>query len=103
MVSRTAISESLDKIIYGPNTIKSKLTTTLINKIFLDMRDGFIAHPFLSGGITIVVFLAIYSWLRSRRRARGGYFKLDETMSGLGNLKDGLLGQQFNSNNEKAD
>jgi protein disulfide-isomerase len=95
MVSRTAISESLDKIVYGPNTISAKLTTTLITKVFYDMRDAFISHPYLALGSVVMILLAAYSWFRGRvKRSRGqGHFRLDD---GLGSLKDGLLGGNTN-------
>lgn len=103
MVSRTAISESLDRIVYGPNTIPSKLTTSLISKIFHDMGVTFVEHPYLSAGCIVGLLVLAYTWFSGRvRRSRGGgYFNLDETMGGLGSFKDGLLGQ--NMSNEKAD
>jgi protein disulfide-isomerase len=87
MVSRTAISESLDKIVYGPNTIKAKLTASLIEKFFLDIRKGFIKHPYLSVGSVLGLLLAAWIWLRGRVRRSKGYFRLDEPVHGL---KDGL-------------
>jgi protein disulfide-isomerase len=100
MVSRTAISESLDKIVYGHNAIKPKLTISIVEKFFLDIRNTVTAHPILSVIFTILSIFAFVSWYRGRaRRARGGYFRLDDTVGGL---KDGLLGQNSNGNT-KAD
>lgn len=100
MVSRTAISESLDKIVYGHNAIKPKLTISIVEKFFLDIRNTVTAHPILSVIFTILSIFAFVSWYRGRaRRVRGGYFRLDDTVGGL---KDGLLGQNGNSNT-KAD
>ncbi|KAF4126768.1 protein disulfide-isomerase [Geosmithia morbida] len=90
MVSRTAISETLDKIVYGPNTIKPKLTTTLVQKFFLDLGVTFSEHPYLSTASVVGLIIGAYSWYRNRRRNRGGYFNLDDP---IGNPKDGLLGQ----------
>lgn len=105
MVSRTAISESLDKIVYGPHVIKPKLTINFLENIWLNTKNTFIEHPYLSGGCVAGILFGVFSWYRSgkaiRQRARSasvnGYFKLEETMA---NMKDGLLGQ---NNNEKAD
>ena len=102
MVSRTAISESLDRIIYGPNTIPYKLTTSLISKIFHDMGVAFVEHPFVSAGCVVGFCIAAYMWFRRRaRRSRGSYFNLEDKMGGLGSFRDGLLGH--NNGNTKAD
>lgn len=99
MVSRTAISESLDKIVYGPNVIKAKLTISYFEKFFLDLRNGVVAHPIVAIGCVVLAVFCFVAWYRGRaRRARSGYFRLDDTVSGL---KDGLLGQQ--NGNTKAD
>lgn len=98
IVSRTAISESLDKIVYGHNAIKPKLTISIIEKFFLDIRQTVSAHPILSIIFAVASVLGFVFWYRGRTgRARGGYFRLDDTVGGL---KDGLLGQ---SGNTKAD
>lgn len=92
--------ETLDKIVYGPNTIKPKLTISSFEKVFFDIKMSFIEHPFLSVGCVAGIAFGLFSWLRGRsRRSRGGHFRLDDTM-GIRDLKDGLLGQNGNA---KAD
>ncbi|KAI6785102.1 uncharacterized protein J7T54_006744 [Emericellopsis cladophorae] len=101
MVSRTAISESLDKIVYGPSTIKAKLTVSLIEKFFLDIRKTFVRHPYLSVGSVGGLLLAAWIWLRGRVRRSKGHFRLDEPVHGMKDgLGLGLIGQQIS---EKTD
>ena len=83
--------ETLDKIVYDPQVLKPKLTVSSIEKVFLDIRNGFSEHPFLSFGCVAGIAFGVVSWMRSRRRSRS-YFKLDDAM-GIRELKDGLLGQ----------
>lgn len=102
MVSRTSIMETLDKIVYGANVIKYKLTVSTIEKKFFDIKAAFVEHPYLSMGCVIGMAFGTFSWLRGRsRRARGGHFRLDDTM-GIKDLKEGLLGINGNQNT-KAD
>lgn len=100
LVSRTAIMETLDKIVYGPQgNLKPKLTVSLVEKVLYDIRRNFVDHPYLSGGCVFGVLFGVVSWYRSRRRGRGGHFNLDDSL-GIRELKDGLLGQ---NGNQKAD
>ncbi|QPG94813.1 hypothetical protein C2857_007043 [Epichloe festucae Fl1] len=102
MVSRTSIMETLDKIVYGGHVIKYKLTVSTIEKKFFDIKTAFVEHPYLSMGCVIGMAFGTFSWLRGRsRRARGGHFRLDDTM-GIKDLKEGLLGMNGNQNT-KAD
>ncbi|CAM1511400.1 Fc.00g089130.m01.CDS01 [Cosmosporella sp. VM-42] len=95
LVSRTSIMETLDKIVYGPNVIKPKLTISAFEKVFFDIRRSFTEHPFLTiGGLAGVAF-GLVSWFRGRSRRARGHFRLDDSI-----LKDGLLGQNGNA---KAD
>lgn len=97
MVSRTAISESLDKIVYGPNPIPARLTISRISKLFRDLGSSFVRHPFLGVGVIIGILVLAYAGFRRRRAHRlrlgGGQFRMEETMGSLGSFKDGLLGQ----------
>ncbi|KJZ79936.1 hypothetical protein HIM_00650 [Hirsutella minnesotensis 3608] len=99
LVSRTSIMETLDKIVYGPNVIKHKLTVSAPEKILFDIRVAFVEHPILSMGCVIGIGFGLFSWYRGRSRRRGGHFRLDDTM-GIKELKDGLLGT---NGNQKAD
>ncbi|PHH81338.1 hypothetical protein CDD82_999 [Ophiocordyceps australis] len=99
LVSRTSIMETLDKIVYGPNVIKHKLTVSVFEKILLDVRVAFSEHPFLSLGCVAGIGFGLISWLRGRSRRRGGHFRLDDGM-GMRDLKDGILGA---NGNHKAD
>ncbi|CAI6089876.1 hypothetical protein V2G26_006686 [Clonostachys chloroleuca] len=90
MVSRTAISESLDKIIYGRNVIKPKLAVSIFEKALLDIRVTFVEHPYLSSGCVVGVLFGLFTIFKGRFRRRAGYFKLDEPK---GSFKDGILGQ----------
>ncbi|KAG5982638.1 hypothetical protein E4U55_001618 [Claviceps digitariae] len=102
MASRTSIMETLDKIVYGPHVIKYKLTVSTIEKIFYDIKTAFSEHPFLSMGCVIGMTFGFLSWFRGRtRKARGGHFRLDDSM-GIKDLKEGLLGMNGNQNT-KAD
>ncbi|KAG6001492.1 hypothetical protein E4U54_001076 [Claviceps lovelessii] len=102
MVSRTSIMETLDKIVYGPHVIKHKLTVSTIEKIFFDIKTAFSEHPWLSMGCVIGMSFGFFSWVRGRsRKARGGHFRLDESM-GIKDFKEGLLGMNGNQNT-KAD
>ncbi|KAG5928307.1 hypothetical protein E4U53_002698 [Claviceps sorghi] len=102
MVSRTSIMETLDKIVYGPDVIKYKLSVSLIEKIFFDIKTAFLEHPYLSMGCVIGMTFGSFSWFRGRfRRSRGGHFRLDDSM-GIKDLKEGLLGMNGNQNT-KAD
>ena len=91
--------ETLDKIVYGHNVIKAKLTVSILEKFFLDIKNTFVDHAILSVASTIGIVYAFYTWLH-RRRASRGYFRIGEDSS-LGQLKDGLLGHQ--NGNTKAD
>jgi protein disulfide-isomerase len=101
MVSRTAISETLDKIVYGPQVIKPKLRINIFQKMWLDIRIQFSDHPYLSFGGLAGILFGLFSWYRSHhRRSRHAYFSLDDTM-GIGQqLKDGLLGQNGNTKSD---
>ncbi|PHH87473.1 hypothetical protein CDD83_8828 [Cordyceps sp. RAO-2017] len=99
LVSRTSIMETLDKIVYGPNVIKYKLTVSAPEKLLFDIRVAFSEHPFLSFGCVAGIGFGIFSWLRGRNRRRGGHFRLDDSM-GIRELKDGLMGV---NGNQKAD
>ncbi|KAG5955993.1 hypothetical protein E4U58_006804 [Claviceps cyperi] len=104
MVSRTSIMETLDKVAYAPHAIKYKLTVSTIEKILLDIKSAFLEHPYLSLGCVIGMSFGIFSWFRgrSRKAARGGHFRLDDTM-GIKDLKEGLLGINGGNQNTKAD
>ncbi|KAG6091411.1 hypothetical protein E4U30_006999 [Claviceps sp. LM220 group G6] len=104
MVSRTSIMETLDKVVYAPHAIKYKLTVSTIEKILLDIKSAFLEHPYLSLGCVIGMSFGIFSWFRgrSRKAARGGHFRLDDTM-GIKDLKEGLLGMNGGNQNTKAD
>lgn len=91
--------ETLDKIVYGPNVIKHKLTVSAPEKILFDIRVAFLEHPFLSLGCVAGIGFGVFSWFRGRSRRRGGNFRLDDTM-GIKELKEGLLGA---NGNQKAD
>ncbi|KAM4056810.1 thioredoxin domain-containing protein [Hirsutella rhossiliensis] len=99
LVSRTSIMETLDKIVYGPNVIKHKLTVSAPEKMLFDIRVAFSEHPFLSLGCVAGIGFGVFSWYRGRSRRRGGNFRLDDTM-GIKELKEGLLGA---NGNQKAD
>ncbi|KFA67717.1 hypothetical protein S40285_00964 [Stachybotrys chlorohalonatus IBT 40285] len=102
LVSRTSIMETLDKVVYGPQVIKAKLTVSIVEKIFIDVRGFFSDHPILSACFVMSALLAGASWFRNRvRRSKGGYFRLDDSL-GRRDFKDGLgiLGQNGNT---KAD
>jgi protein disulfide-isomerase len=101
LVSRTSIMETLDKIVYGPHVIRPKLTVSIIQKIFIDIREIFYDHPYLSIGFLAAFMLSSASWYRNRiRRSRGGHFRLDDSL-GIRDFKDGLLGHH--NGNTKAD
>ncbi|KAG6022188.1 hypothetical protein E4U19_005198 [Claviceps sp. Clav32 group G5] len=104
MVSRTSIMETLDKVVYAPHAIKYKLTVSTIEKILLDIKSAFLEHPYLSLGCVVGMSFGIFSWFRgrSRKAARGGHFRLDDTM-GIKDLKEGLLGMNGGTQNTKAD
>ena len=92
--------ETLDKIVYGPQVLKPKLTISAFEKVFFDIRVTFVEHPYISAAAVVGGLFALVSWLRGRsRRSRGGHFRLDDSM-GIRELKDGLLGQNGNA---KAD
>ncbi|PFH62581.1 hypothetical protein XA68_13001 [Ophiocordyceps unilateralis] len=99
LVSRTSIMETLDKIVYGPNVIKPKLTISAPEKMLLDIRVALMEHPLLTLGCVVGIGFGVISWIRGRNRRRGGHFRLDDTM-GIKELKDGLLGV---NGNHKAD
>ncbi|KAI9171205.1 hypothetical protein HJFPF1_00686 [Paramyrothecium foliicola] len=100
LVSRTSIMETLDKIVYGPHVIRHKLTVSILQKIFIDIRNTFYEHPYLSIGFLAAFMLSTASWYRNRiRRSRGGHFRLDDSL-GIRDFKDGLLGHNGNA---KAD
>lgn len=99
LVSRTSIIETLDKIVYGPNVIKHKLTVSAPEKVLFDMRAAFSEHPFLSLGCVVGIGFGVWSWYRGRGRRRGAAFRLDDTTD-IRELKDGLLGA---NGNQKAD
>ena len=95
--SRTSILETLPKIVSSPPKIKSKSTTSSIEKVFFELRRALGNHPYLTliGFLGLCVGAAI--WGRSRiRNGKGsggilgasspkvGFFRLDG--------KDGLLG-----------
>ncbi len=95
--------ETLDKIVYGPQVIKPKLSISFIEKIFFDISVAFNDHPYLSMLVVAAVGFGAMSWIRGRNRRRGGHFRLDDTM-GIRELKDGLLGGGNGVNgNTKAD
>ncbi|ATY65303.1 disulfide isomerase [Cordyceps militaris] len=109
LVSRTSIMETLDKIVYGPQVIKPKLTVSFIEKIFFDIRVTFRDHPILSLLSVCGIAYGAFSWFRARKGRRaggsGGHFRLDDSMSGSGGMrefKDGLLGGGVGAN-AKAD
>ncbi|KAJ3492299.1 hypothetical protein NLG97_g5431 [Lecanicillium saksenae] len=102
LVSRTSIMETLDKIVYGPNVIKPKLTVSFIEKIFLDIRNTFRDHPLLSFLSVCGIAYGALAWFRGRRGRRAGHFRLDDSMGGMRDFKDGLLGGGINGNT-KAD
>ncbi|KAF4587466.1 disulfide isomerase [Ophiocordyceps camponoti-floridani] len=99
LVSRTSIMETLDKIVYGPNVIKPKLTISAPEKMLLDIRIALMEHPLLTLGCVVGISFGVVSWIRGRNRRRGGHFRLDDSM-GIKELKDGLLG---GNGNHKAD
>ncbi|RDA88097.1 hypothetical protein CP532_5274 [Ophiocordyceps camponoti-leonardi (nom. inval.)] len=99
LVSRTSIMETLDKIVYGPNVIKPKLTISAPEKMLLDIRVALMEHPLLTLGCVVGLGFGVISFIRGRNRRRGGHFRLDDTM-GIRELKDGLLG---GNGNHKAD
>lgn len=102
LVSRTSIMETLDKIVYGPQVIKPKLTVSFVEKIIWDLRTVVAEHPWLSLGCTVGIILGGYSWLRSRsRRARAGHFRLDDNMGMKKEFNNGFLGAA--NGNQKAD
>lgn len=102
LVSRTAIMETLDKIVYSPQVIKAKLTISFIEKIFFDLRVTFRDHPILSLLSVIGIAYGAFTFFRSRRGRRGGHFRLDDSLGGMRDYKDGLLGGSANANT-KAD
>ncbi|KAM3513277.1 hypothetical protein MY11210_003053 [Beauveria gryllotalpidicola] len=102
LVSRTSIMETLDKIVYGPQVIKPKLTVSFIEKIFFDIRVTFRDHPILSLLSVCGVAYGALTWFRARKGRRGGHFRLDDSIGGMREYKDGLLGGSVNGNT-KAD
>ncbi|OAA61437.1 Thioredoxin-like fold protein [Cordyceps fumosorosea ARSEF 2679] len=102
LVSRTSIMETLDKIVYGPQVIKPKLTVSFIEKVFFDLRVTLRDHPILSLLSVCGFAYAALTWLRTRKGRRGGgHFRLDDSMgSGMREFKDGILG---GGGNTKAD
>ncbi|KAM0667417.1 hypothetical protein ACQRIT_003545 [Beauveria bassiana] len=102
LVSRTSIMETLDKIVYGPQVIKPKLTISFIEKIFFDIRVTFRDHPILSLLSVCGVVYGALTWFRARKGRRGGHFRLDDSLTGMREYKDGLLGGSVNGNT-KAD
>ena len=101
LVSRTSIMETLDKVVHSPHLIRPKLTVSILQKIFIDFRNTFSEHPYLSFGFLVAFMLSTASWYRNRiRRGRAGHFRLDESMAGIRDFKDGFLGHNGNT---KAD
>lgn len=100
LVSRTSIMETLDKVVYGPHVIRPKLTVSILAKIFIDIRNTFSEHPYLSVAFVAAFMLSTASWYRNRiRRGRGGHFRLDESM-GIRDFKDGFLGHNGNTKSD---
>jgi protein disulfide-isomerase len=96
--------ETLDKVVNGPQVIRAKLTVSLVEKVFLDIRNTFVERPYLSAFCVVGLLFAAGTWYRNRiRRSRGGHFRLDDHHGGYRDRKDGLglLGQ--NGNGTKAD
>ncbi|TQV98776.1 hypothetical protein V2A60_007523 [Cordyceps javanica] len=102
LVSRTSIMETLDKIVYGPQVIKPKLTVSFIEKIFFDLRVTLRDHPILSLLSVCGIAYGAFTWFRARKGRRGGHFRLDDSIGGMREFKDGLLGGGVNGNT-KAD
>lgn len=88
-------------MVASPPKIKPKLTIGSFEKVIFDIRVTFIEHPYLTGGCITGFALSALIWYRGRmRRARGGYFRVEES-HGVKELKEGLLGGA--STNGKVD
>lgn len=92
--------ETLDKVVYNPQTLKHKLTVSSFEKIFYDIRVTLTEHPFLSFGCIAGLAFGAFSWMRGKPRRARGHFRLEDSIS-IRDFKDGLLGG--NNGNTKAD
>lgn len=105
MVSRTSIMETLDKIVNGPNPIQPKYTVGFVEKVFLDIRQMFVEHTFVTLLCIGIVGYIGFTWYRGRNRGRGRTrgvsFRADDPR-GMKDMKDGLLGSVSNGN-QKSD
>ncbi|KAH0543449.1 hypothetical protein FGG08_002214 [Glutinoglossum americanum] len=91
--SRTAILETIPKVIISPPKIKPKSTISRMENLFFEVRGAAYSHPFLTLGLLIGAFGGGV-WGRGRIKKGkgfagfggpgGGFFKIDG--------KDGLLG-----------
>lgn len=102
LVSRTSIMETLDKITNGHGVIKPKLAVSFIEKFLFDIRVTIRDYPILSLLSVVAIGYGALTWFRARRGRRGGHFRLDDSLGGMREFKDGLLGGGVNANT-KAD
>jgi protein disulfide-isomerase len=91
--SRTAILETLPKVVISPPKIKPKSTTSRLETWFFELRGAASAHPILTLFFIIGTLVGGGIWGRGRIKSgkgfpgfpgAGGFFKLDG--------KEGLLG-----------
>ena len=87
--SRTSILETLSKVVTDPPKLTPKFTTGAIEHVFFQAKGASTSHPFISGGLFVVVLVSAALWVRGRmRKAKGfttgsmggggGFFTLDE-------------------------
>ncbi|KAI5788292.1 thioredoxin-like protein [Geopyxis carbonaria] len=83
--SRSRILETLKAILSNPPSIRPKSTSSRIERMFFVARTGASGHPWASIGFFVVLLLALAVWGRGRirRKAGGGFFRLDGKEGGL--------------------
>lgn len=107
MPSRTSILETLPKVVSSPPKLKSKSTSSSIEKLFFEIQRTFHNHPYLGFASLLAALVTFSVWGRGRiRRGRGpgglmngsgqgvGFFKLDG--------KEGLLGSAGHGGNQNG-
>jgi protein disulfide-isomerase len=77
--SRTSILETLPKVVVHPPKIPSKSSSSILPRIFFQVRRGAFSHPIISMLMLIGVGVSA-TWVKGRMRKTrggGGFFHLD--------------------------
>lgn len=73
MVTRSSIMETLEKVVYGPNTIETKYTLSVVGRFFFNIRMNFTDRPVFSIGFAVILLFGIWTWIRRSGRSRTAF------------------------------